>query len=76
MRYKCIKGLILERYDDNGFAAEGICEIEVGSIWEMKHHNIIGGEVHLDSCEDDRWIEVSKETFSECFVQEVTNELD
>lgn len=35
MRYQCIKGFSVNKYDDNGFLVENEYEnIEIGSVWE------------------------------------------
>ena len=35
MKYKCIVELILDDYDEDGFATGGWSIIHVGSIWEV-----------------------------------------
>lgn len=73
MRYKCIKEMCLPKCDSDGF--EILNEygfVTVGSIWERDDRaNIIGGDVHLDSLNNDPdlgWIEISFDKLKENFV--------
>lgn len=73
MRYKCIKEIYLPKCDDDG--VEILNEyglVPVGSIWERDDRvNFIGGDVHLDSLNDDSdfgWLEMSFEKLMEYFV--------
>ncbi len=71
MRYKCIKEMCLPKCDGFDIPDEyGF--VTVGSIWERDDMgNIIGGDVHLDSLDDDSdfgWIEMSIEKLKENFV--------
>ncbi len=72
MKYKCAKEICLPKCDDNGLEIlneYGI--VKVGSIWERDDRtNFIGGDVHLDSMDDDSdfgWIEISFEHLKENF---------
>lgn len=68
--YKCVKGVALEKCDDDGFTLDGEHEvIEEDSIWhipEDKDYRLIGGEIRLEDKEG-RWIEICKETLKEHF---------
>ncbi len=72
MRYKCIKEMCIPKCDGDGF--EILNEygfVAAGSIWERNDkRNLIGGDVHLDSLNDDDfgWIEISFENLKENFV--------
>lgn len=68
--YKCTKGMLLEKCDDDGFTLENeYCDIEVNSIWhtpEDKDYRFIGGEVRLES-DEYGWIEITKDDLREHF---------
>lgn len=73
MKYICTKEICLPKCDDNGFEIPneyGI--VKVGSILERDDRtNFIGGDVHLDSMDDDSdfgWVEMSFEELKENFV--------
>ena len=73
MRYKCIKEMCLPKYDGEGFEIPNEYGfVTVGSIWERDDGiSFIGGDVHLDSLNDDSnlgWIEISFEDLKENFV--------
>lgn len=73
MRYKCIKEMCLPEYDGDGFEIPNKYGfVKVGSVWERNDRgNLIGGDVHLDSLDDDSdfgWIEISFEDLEENFV--------
>lgn len=76
-RYKCIREVVVDLYDDNGFCIENEEKtIEIGSVWEIKEGlSIIGGEVQLEGLGKNiyEWLEIDKETFENDFV-EVENE--
>jgi hypothetical protein len=78
MKYRCIKGYTVEKYDADGFLMEGkYFTIPVGSVWEVDSEfpNIVGSTdcVHLDrvwkskKAKSNQWIEVTKETLVEYF---------
>ena len=68
MKFKCIKGFKVAKYDEDGRLTEGTIEIEEGSVWEVKENaNIIGGEVHLRNPEKLQWLEISKERLFDFF---------
>ena len=74
MRYKCVKEMCIPKCDGDGFEIPNEYGfVTVGSIWEKDDRaSIIGGDVHLDSLNDDSdfgWIEMSSEEFRENFVQ-------
>ena len=73
MRYKCIKEMRVPKCDGDGFEIPneyGL--VTVGSVWERAdRRNILGGDVHLDSVDDDQdfcWIEMPFEELRENFV--------
>lgn len=73
MRYKCIKEMCLPKCDGDGFEIPNEYGfVTVGSIWERDDNgNLIGGDVHLDSVNDDSdfgWIEMPFEELKENFV--------
>ena len=73
MRYKCIKELCLPKCDGDGFEIPNEYGfVEVGSIWERDDEgNMVGGDVHLDSLDDDSdfgWVEMPFEELKENFV--------
>lgn len=74
MRYKCIKGFSVDKYDDNGFLIENEYEnIEIGSAWETgdADNMMIGGldHIHLENINDGLWLEIPKEMIDEYFKQ-------
>lgn len=73
MRYKCIKEMCLPECDGDGFEIPNEYEfVKGGSVWERNdRENLIGGDVHLDSLDnnsDFEWIEISFEDLEENFV--------
>ncbi|MEY8265111.1 hypothetical protein AALA79_01840 [Lachnospiraceae bacterium 64-25] len=73
MRYRCIKEMCLPKCDGDGFEMPNEYGfVTVGSIWERYgKENLIGGDVHLDSLNDDsdfEWIEISVDHLKENFV--------
>lgn len=76
-RYKCKKSFCVDNYDADGFLIENSSiVIEEGKVYELDESGstIIGGEVHLDSIDNNSWLEVSKERLEE-FFEEVEAEL-
>ena len=72
MRYQCIKGFSVNKYDDNGFLVENEHEnIEIGSVWETgdADNMMIGGLDHIHLENDDSWLEIPKEMIDEYFKQ-------
>ena len=80
VRYICTKDLYLEKYDEDGFLiGNRYFIVPKDSIWETDNdfYNFIGGKknIHLDriwkskNAKTHQWIEISKETLSEYFVQ-------
>ena len=72
MKYKCIKEMYLPKYDGDGFEIPNEYGfVTVGSIWERNDRgNLIGGDVHLDSLDDDSdfgWIEMPLDDLKENF---------
>ena len=74
MRYKCIKELYIDDYDEDGFATGGLSVIPVGSIWEVDESScrIVGGNdtVHLDLVTNkpkSQWIEILGSTLQKYF---------
>lgn len=73
MRYKCIKEMRLPRCDGDGFDIPNEYGfVKVGSVWERNDRgNLIGGDVHLDSLDDNSdfgWIEIPLEELEENFL--------
>lgn len=73
MKYKCIKEMCLPKCDGDGFDIPNEYGfVKAGSIWEKNDRmNIAGGDVHLESLDDDSdfwWIEVPSEGLKENFV--------
>ncbi len=73
MKYICTKEICLPKCDGDGFEIPNEYGfVKVGSIWERDDRsNFIGGDVHLDSMDDDSdfgWIEMSFEKLKENFV--------
>jgi len=67
--FKCIKKLLIEMYDDDGFPIGDDEVIKVGSLWHYSqndNYRFIGGEVRLE-CDDLRWIEITNETLEKHF---------
>lgn len=68
--YVCIKGMLIEKCDDDGFAIENdYFDLEVGTVWhtpEDEEYRFIGGEIRLES-DSLGWIEISKEDFEKHF---------
>lgn len=73
MTYKCIKEMCIPKCDDDGFEIPNECGfVTVGSIWKRDDRtSFVGGDVHLDSLNDDSdfgWIEMSFKELEENFV--------
>ena len=76
-QYKCIKQLVLNYYESDGFCTDETMTVEIGEIFEAHNkypYNIVGGDdcIHLEN-DDGRWIEIYPDTLSEHFVEEVDN---
>lgn len=71
MKYRCIKGLCLPKYDGDGLLTPNeFFEVEAGSEWQQDTRtNICGGDIHLDRIGEgySEWIEISWETLDEAF---------
>lgn len=70
---QCIKGFSLEKCDDDGFTIENeYLIVEENTVWNISDddYRVIGGEVRLEN-EDGTWLEISSETFEDCF-EEIT----
>lgn len=70
--YECIKGFLVDEYDDDGFYIENkYFEIEKGSIWftpeEDSDYRFLGGDIRLEEENSLRWIELAKEHLNEYF---------
>ncbi len=70
--YKCNKGFALEVCDGDGFTVEDeYLNIDENSLWfypEDKDYRLIGGEIRLEN-EERGWIEITKETLKEHFIE-------
>lgn len=77
--YECKKEFELSEWDDdNNCFSDHIMTIEKGSVWDCTGSGyIIDGEVHLENPDTGDWIEISKETLKEHFVNitESNNEM-
>lgn len=84
MRYRCIKPLYVEKYDDDGFFTEKYMAIPVNSIWKVDEslsYNFLGNPdcIHLDrvwkskNAKSCPFIEVLPETIAEYF-KEIVDE--
>lgn len=72
-RYKCVKTLVLDLYDDDGYSTDETMAVEVGETFEVKNrypYNIVGGAdcVHIEN-DDGRWLELMPKTIAEHFVE-------
>lgn len=72
MTYKCIKPLLLDRYDGNGFLEEeNAMQIEVGEIFEVDEEDcdylLIADKPALRLENARRWIEIYPDTLAEYF---------
>lgn len=73
MRYKCIKEMCLPKCDGDGFEIPNEYGfVTAGSTWERDDSgSIIGGDVHLDSINNNPdlgWVEIPFEELEENFV--------
>lgn len=69
-KYKCKKSFCVDKYDADGFLIENSATvIERGKVYELEESGstIIGGEVHLDSVNDNSWLEITNEHLKEYF---------
>ena len=69
-KYKCKKSFCVDKYDADGFLIENSATvIEIGKVYELEESGstIIGGEVHLDSVNDNSWLEITNEHLKEYF---------
>ena len=70
-RYKCIKPLLLDRYDDNGFLEEeNATQIEVGEVFEVDDESdylLIAKKPALRLESTRHWIEIYPDTLAEHF---------
>lgn len=67
--FECIKEFEISKYDcENDCFSDEVTTVEKGSVWECSGYGYIcGGEIRLDNVEDALWLEISKETLSDCF---------
>lgn len=68
-KYKCIKPFSIPEVDVYCNETGNNIEINIGKIYELDESCVpyVGAEIHLDSTEDLTWVEISSETFKECF---------
>lgn len=70
-RYRCIEEFGIPMVEENGFETGENCFVEEGSTWRLDEEtNYIGGQNHLESDGELRWIEISDETLERCFEEE------
>ena len=69
MRYKCIKNLYIDKYDEDGFSTGEWFFVTVGSIWEVDNDTpkIIGDNDTVRLVSEYKWIEILKSTLLEHF---------
>ena len=69
MKYKCVVELLLDNYDEDGFATGGWFIVPVGSIWEVDDDSpkIIGNSDTIRLVSENKWIEITRSTLSEHF---------
>lgn len=66
-KYRCIKALVLDTVDGDGFETGDYEMVSVGSVWRLNNRlNYMGGENHLED-EDLFWIELSDKDLKEHF---------
>lgn len=66
-KYKCIKDMVVDIVDGDGFETGDWNIVSAGSIWELNNDiDYIGGENHLES-EELNWIEISDKCLKEFF---------
>ena len=75
VRYKCVKPLHLDLYDDNGcwVEEEGGLTIEVGEVFELDEdcdRLLIANSPAVRLQNTRRWIEIYPDTLAEHFVKE------
>ena len=78
MRYRCVKDLYLDKYDEDGFYMDGeYVIIPIGSIWTINQcgYRLVGGQdtIHLELETNDKekfqWIEILESTLKEHFME-------
>ena len=69
MKYKCVVELLLDDYDEDGFATGGWFIVPVGSIWEVDDDSpkIIGNSDTIRLVSENKWIEILGSTLSAHF---------
>ena len=69
MKYKCIKNLYIDKYDEDGFSTDEWFFVTVGSIWKVDNDTpkIIGDNDTVRLVSEYKWIEILKSTLSEHF---------
>ena len=69
MKYKCIKNLYIDEYDEDGFSTGKWFFVPIGSIWEVDNDTpkIIGSNNTVRLVSESKWIEILKSTLSEHF---------
>lgn len=75
--YKCIKDFYVEKYDDDGFSQDTYSRIPKDSTWKLdkEPYRFVGDNDSIrllriwksKKAKTVQWIEISKETFKECF---------
>ena len=69
MKYKCVVELLLDDYDEDGFATGRWIIIPAGSIWEVDNDSIkiIGNDDTIRLVSESKWIEILGSTLSAHF---------
>ena len=69
MKYKCVVELLLDDYDEDGFATGGWSIIPAGSIWAVDNDSIkiIGNDDTIRLVSESKWIEILGSTLSAHF---------
>ena len=76
-QYNCIKQLVLDYYESDGFCTDETMTVEIGEIFEAHNkypYNIVCGAdcIHLEN-DDGRWVEIYPDTLYEHFVEVTDN---
>ena len=80
MKYICVRGFSVTKYDDDGFSTSDYVSVKPGDAYELIDisRRFVGGpnSVRLESLANGCWLEITHDRFRNCFVpaEEIINE--
>lgn len=72
-KYKCIKGFVVNEYDENCLLTDRTMKVRKGTVWNMTNEApYTNGDYHLERWTKTHiiWIDITKEHLKEFFIEE------